>query len=282
MPTFEAADGTRLSYREEGSGPPLLCHPGGPGRAVDYLEDLAGLTAHRTLVLLDQRGTGRSATPEDPTSFTPVQLAADVEALRRALGLETVELLGHSAGGKVAQVYASTYPDRLRSLLLVCSWLSMSPAADEERAAIRASRAGEPWYAEAAEAAEAMPYATAGERSRLDRMMRPFWYGSWDERCQQHAATADQQMNLRFATIFGRAPVPELNLDAVTAPVLVIGGALDVLTPPLCSRELAGRFAAGELQVIDGAGHFPWVDRPDAFRAVAGDFLDRVGEVGQG
>jgi proline iminopeptidase len=274
VPSFSAGDGTLLAYREEGSGPPLICHPGGPGRASDYLEDLAGLTEHRTLILLDQRGTGRSAVPEDPRSFTPAQLADDVEALRGQLGLETIELLGHSAGGKVAQVYASAHPDRLSALLLICSWLSMGPDTEGERAEIRASRSNEPWYPEAAEAAEAMPYARPAERSRLDRMMRPFWYGKWDERCQAHAASADEQMNLRFAGMFAAAPVPELDLAAVGAPTLVVGGSLDVLTPPSLSGELAGRFSAGKLEILEGAGHFPWVDEPAAFRSAVGGFLD--------
>lgn len=277
MATFAADDGTLLAYREEGSGPPLICHPGGPGRASDYLEDLAGLTAQRTLILLDQRGTGRSAIPDDPRSFSPAQLADDVEALRQHLGVDTIELLGHSAGGKVAQVYASAHPDRIGALLLICSWLNMGPDTEQERADIRASRCDEPWYPEAAEAAEAMPYARPAERSRLDRMMRPFWYGKWDERCQAHAASADEQMNLRFAGMFAAAPVPELQLDAVTAPTLVVGGSLDVLTPPSCSRELAGRFPAGQLDIVDGAGHFPWVDEPTAFRTAVGGFLDGLG-----
>jgi len=278
VPTFSADDGTLLAYREEGSGPPLICHPGGPGRASDYLEDLAGLTEHRTLILLDQRGTGRSAVPEDPRSFSPAQLAADVETLRGHLGLHTVELLGHSAGGKVAQVYASEHPDRLRALLLICSWLNMGPDTEAERLDIRASRSDEPWYPEAAEAAEAMPYARPAERSRLDRMIRPFWYGKWDERCQAHAASADEQMNLRFAGVFSAAPVPALHLEDVSAPTLVVGGSLDMLTPPSCSRELAGRFSAGKLEILDGAGHFPWVDEPDAFRSAVGNFLAGLGD----
>jgi pimeloyl-ACP methyl ester carboxylesterase len=277
VPTFAADDGTLLAYREEGSGPPLICHPGGPGRASDYFEDLAGLTAHRTLILLDQRGTGRSAIPEDPRSFNPAQLADDVEALRRSLGLERIELLGHSAGGKVAQVYASAHPERLSALLLITSWLNMGPDTEQERAQIRASRSAEPWYPDAAEAAEAMPYARPAERSRLDRMMRPFWYGKWDERCQAHAASADEQMNLRFAGMFAAAPVPELDLAAVIAPTLVVGGSLDVLTPPSLSRELAGRFSAGKLEILEGAGHFPWVDEPKSFRGAVGGFLDGLG-----
>ncbi len=91
MPTFSAADGTQLAYTKAGEGPPLLCQPGGPGRAGAYLEDLAGLTDGRTVVVLDTRATGRSEVPADPSSLRFDRLAEDLEALREHLGLETAE-----------------------------------------------------------------------------------------------------------------------------------------------------------------------------------------------
>jgi pimeloyl-ACP methyl ester carboxylesterase len=68
MPTFKADDGTKLTYHVLGEGEPLLCVPGGPMRASAYLGDLGGLGVHRQLILLDLRGTGDSAIPEDPAS----------------------------------------------------------------------------------------------------------------------------------------------------------------------------------------------------------------------
>ena len=59
MPTFQAPDGTTLAYRTRGhqTGPPLVCLPGGPMLDAAYLGDLGGLAAHRTLLLVDPRGT---------------------------------------------------------------------------------------------------------------------------------------------------------------------------------------------------------------------------------
>jgi pimeloyl-ACP methyl ester carboxylesterase len=67
-------------------------------------------------------------------------------------------------------------------------------------------------------------------------------------------------------------------LAGLAAPTLVVGGSLDVLTPPSLSRELAGRFSAGRLEILEGAGHFPWVDEPNAFRSAVGGFLDGLDE----
>lgn len=119
MPAFASYDGTRLAYTEVGSGPRLVCLPGGPGRASAYLEDLGGLSRERTLVLLDSRATGRSEVPTDPATLRFDRLADDVEALRVHLGQEQLDLLAHSAGTVVAQVWASAHPDRVRSLVLV-------------------------------------------------------------------------------------------------------------------------------------------------------------------
>jgi hypothetical protein len=74
--SFASYDGTEIGYRVLGDGPPLVCLPGGPGRAAEYLGDLGGLAASRQLVLLDPRGVGLSADPADPASFRVVQPGA--------------------------------------------------------------------------------------------------------------------------------------------------------------------------------------------------------------
>ncbi|HEY5398119.1 MAG TPA: alpha/beta fold hydrolase, partial [Trebonia sp.] len=99
MRRFRSWDGTELSYWTVGSGPPLVCVPGGPGQAAEYLGDLGGLSGRRTLILLDNRGTGSSQAPRDPATYRVDRLVRDVEALRAHLGLERMDLLGHSASG---------------------------------------------------------------------------------------------------------------------------------------------------------------------------------------
>ena len=98
MPVFASYDGTELAYRVLGDGPPLVCLPGGPGRAAGYLGDLGGVSASRQLILLDPRGVGLSADPADPATLRVDLLVRDVDALRAHLGLERIDLLAHSAG----------------------------------------------------------------------------------------------------------------------------------------------------------------------------------------
>src|SRR5262249_19186639 len=119
MPSFRSYDGTLLAYHEKGSGPPLVCVPGGPGRASAYLGDLGGLSTHRRLVLLGNRGTGGSAGPDDPASYRCDRVVEDVEALRQQVGIDRIDLLGHSAGGNVLTLYAARHPDRVASMIMV-------------------------------------------------------------------------------------------------------------------------------------------------------------------
>jgi proline iminopeptidase len=279
VPFLAAADGTRLAYTEVGEGPPLLCLPGGPGRASAYLEDLGGLAASRTLVRLDNRGTGMSEVPADPASLRFDRMADDVEALRVHLGLETADVLGHSAGTLLAQVWASRHPERVRSLVLLTPVAVLQGGDRSDAARIRASRAGEPWYPDAAAAEAALADASPAERQALVRAFRPFYYGRWDERTKAHAASADRQSNRRAEEGFrlGGEEVDlaalERGLHAVSAPVLVVGGELDGATGVDAVHQVAASFPAATTAVLPGSGHFPWVDVPEAFAAVVAEFL---------
>jgi len=115
MPSFSARDGTELSFHVSGEGAPVICVPGGPMQDSVYLGDLGGLTARRRLVLLDLRATGRSAVPEDDSSYRCDRLVDDVEALREHLGLDRIDLLAHSAGANVAARCVERNPRHVRA-----------------------------------------------------------------------------------------------------------------------------------------------------------------------
>jgi pimeloyl-ACP methyl ester carboxylesterase len=283
-PSFLAGDGTRLAYTEVGSGPRLICLPGGPGRASAYLEDLGGLGGERTLVLLDTRATGHSEVPADPGTLRFDRLAFDVEALRIHLGEDSVDLLGHSAGCLVAQAYAAAHPDRVRSLVLVTPSPRLQGLPRGDLDAIRAARSGEPWYADAAEAQAALDAgAPPAQWQPLVRATRPFFYGRWDDRTQEHASTADRQSSKRAELGFG-AGIEDVDLAGILAclsslpvPVLVVGGERDALTGVESVHAVAASFPSASTSVLPRAGHFPWVDEPDAFRAAVSSFLSGAG-----
>ncbi|MFE8936094.1 alpha/beta fold hydrolase [Streptomyces sp. NPDC007872] len=279
MPTFTTYDGTELAYRTQGEGEPLVCLAGGPMRDAAYLGDLGGLAAHRTLVLLDARGTGASAVPADPGTYRCDRQVGDVEALRAHLGLERIDLLGHSAGGNLATLYAAAHPERIRSLVLVTSAgraLGVTTT-DEEWDAAAEVFADRPWYPEARAALDAIGPDTP--LSRVCEITAPFAYGRWDEAAREHAAAADRQTRWEAAGAYhGEGAydpaATRRALTALTAPVLVLAGERDAGPTPAKAAEATALFPSAELVVQAGAGHHPWVDDPDAFVRAVTAFLD--------
>ncbi|MGW8363489.1 alpha/beta fold hydrolase [Streptomyces wedmorensis] len=279
MPTFTTYDGTRLAYRAHGTGEPLVCLAGGPMRDAAYLGDLGGLAAHRTLVLLDARGTGASAEPADPGTYRCDRQVGDVEALRAHLGLERIDLLGHSAGGNLATLYAAAHPERIRSLVLVTSAgraLGVGTTDEEWDEAVTVF-ADRPWYQEARAALDATGPETP--LSRVHDITAPFAYGRWDAAAREHAAAQTWQVRWEAASAYHGegAYEPERtrrDLAALTAPVLVLAGEYDAGPTPAKAAEAAACFPHAELVVLPGAGHFPWVDDADAFARPIAAFLD--------
>jgi proline iminopeptidase len=278
-----ADDGTRLAVHTlglAGSGDPLVCLPGGPMLDSAYLGDLGGLTAHRALTRLDLRGTGASETPADTSTYRCDRQVADVEALRRQLGLDRLDLLGHSAGANLAYGYAAAHPGRVGRLLLVAPSVRGLgiEVPDEARSEIARSRAGEPWHAEAAAALARIQAGTGGAADWA--AVAPFTHGRWDDDVRAYDAWMDEQRDEDKAAAFGADgafdPEPtRAALEALDVPVLVLAGSHDTGNPPAVMAEVAAVFLQGELVVQEGAGHFPWVDDPERFVGLVAGFVRR-------
>jgi pimeloyl-ACP methyl ester carboxylesterase len=276
---LDARDGTRLGIHVLGDGPPLVCVPGGPGRASEYLEDLAGLSDTHTLLRFDLRGTGESELPADRESLSFPRLADDVEEIRVSRGMDTIDLLAHSAGCFVALVYAARYPTRLSRLILVTPSARGFGEVGDDIERIRASRSAEPWYPEAAVIEAEIALLPPHRQNRLDRGLRVFGYARWDERAQAHAASTDGQMSLRATAAFASESFRSQGrtfleaLQAVTAPTLVVVGRLDGLTGVEAGHVVAGTLPDAAVVELAGAAHYPWVDTPEQFREVVTRFL---------
>ncbi|MBM7493159.1 pimeloyl-ACP methyl ester carboxylesterase [Micromonospora luteifusca] len=276
--TFAALDGTTLAYRTIGGGEPLVCLPGGPMRDSAYLGDLGGLGAHRTLVILDNRGTGRSAVPADSSTYRCDRLVDDVEALRRHLGLDRLDLLGHSAGANVALQYLTRHSDRVGRLALITPstravGLTATAALRQE---VTQARTTEPWFPAAAAALDSI--AEGWVSPEAWEAIAPLFYGRWNAAAQAHQAAEADQRNEEAARIFGDEgafdpPATRTALTAHRGAVLLLAGAVDFGAPPGLVAQLDELIPHAELVVQPGAGHFPWLDDADAFTATVVAFL---------
>ncbi|HEY5986198.1 MAG TPA: alpha/beta hydrolase [Streptosporangiaceae bacterium] len=278
MPIFSAYDGTDLAYHVFGAGAPLVCLPGGPMQDSVYLGELGGLSRHRQLIVLDQRGTGRSATPKDSASYRCDRLVEDVEALREHLGLARMDLLAHSAAANLAALYVTRHPERINKLALITPStraVGIAPTGETRRAVARLRKA-EPWFATAFPALEAI---TADKATNDDwAAIAPFFYGRWDTVAQAHRAAEDEQRNTEAADAFGAEGAfdPDTTRAALAtfnAPVLLLAGEFDLGAPPGTVAEFAELLPNAKLVVQPEAGHFPWLDDADRFVAATATFF---------
>ncbi|MER5765519.1 alpha/beta hydrolase [Streptomyces sp. NPDC002082] len=273
--TFTAHDGTELAYHVQGEGEPLLCLPGGAMRASAYLGDLGGLSAGRRLILLDLRGTGDSAVPADTSTYRVDHQVADVEALRRHLGLESADLLAHSASGNLALLYTAAHPQRVRRLALItptCWAVDLTESPESRLADIRRRAGSEPYDTAIAAYRRALAAIAAGENpDEADWMAAmPLAYGRWDETARAHAALSPVQKNAEASAAFAGPgafdpPATRAALGRFAGDALVLAGELDFNPSPALAARLAELFARGVTDVQRGGGHFPWLDEPRWF-----------------
>ena len=275
--TFATDDGRTLSYDRRGGGPLLVCHPGGPGYSNAYLADLGGLGANFTLILLNPRGTAASMPPADASAYTPADYVADVEELRLHLGVEQLDLLGHSHGGVVAAAYAAAHPARVRRVVLANSLARLRPEAME---AEMLTHAEEPWYADARvglEREDKGDYANDDELREIVRSFMPFYFAHFDDTAEryldEHLSERPNSDPLRIFNADIATWDMRSELAGITAPTLVITGARDFITGPACADDIASSISTSTRVIVDDCGHFTFVEQPERWRAEITSFL---------
>lgn len=255
----------------DGPGEPILVVPGGGVRDPAYLGDVGTWGLARPLAVVHMRGTPMS--PGQPEPWWNQR--ADLDAVCSAIGLDDVDLLAHSAGSWVALAYAALGP-RVRSLGLVTPPSAELTGSPSDAVELANARIDEPWIA----AALAAPAPDLGDEAGFrehQRVTAPLGYATWTEVAEEHSRTGSIDFEA-FRAFFGAPPPPDL-INAVRAlciPVHVMGGAADLLTGVKPVRDLAGLFARGSVELIEGSGHYPWIDRPEAFAAALQEW-ERVG-----
>jgi proline iminopeptidase len=275
--TFTTPDGLTLAYERRGSGPLLVCHPGGPGGSAAEFRDFAGLDDTFELVLLCPRGSLGSDPADD---YSLGSYVGDVEVLREHLGVEQLDLLGFSHGGCVAMSYAAAHPVRVRRLLLVDTLAVWGEDAEAAMARGIEARSGEPWFAEAAQAIEeeqAGEFASAAELiANLERQI-PLYFHRWEANEQAGRELAADFAEAKPLHHFNTVEFPTLDLRAelraIGAPTLVVVGDDDFICGPACADTIVRELSNAQLVTIPEAGHLVYVEQPEVLRAALTAFL---------
>lgn len=280
----DAGGGVRLAYRKAGSGAAtIVVLHGGPGFTMDYLaDDLLPLAERHTVVFYDQRGTGGSTLVTDPAALDAQRFADDLEAVRRHFGLRTLTLLGHSWGAGVAALYAMRFPQHVGRLILVGGIPLRRAELDRTFAAIRAS-GDEDWRNRLRESGAAWladPGSASACRAYYETWFTPFFADAAAMRRSKGdfcAGTADALRN-KVANVDRFVPQSlgdydwRSALNQVRAPALVVHGAADPI-PVASAAEWSGSLPNARLLLMEGVGHFPYLEAPEAFFAAVERFV---------
>jgi proline iminopeptidase len=280
----EAGDGVRLFYRTVGSADDtMVVVHGGPGLDMEYFAaDLQPLADEITLVFYDQRGGGRSSLVRDSAQLDARWFAEDLESVRRHFGLERMTILGHSWGTGVAALYGMQYPDRIERLVLVGGVPLRREALVQGFEAMAAGRDSvegrELHQAYEAHVADPGDYETC--RAYYELWFRPFFAdtaAASRSRGDFCAASPEAARNhLENVARYTEASLGDWDwrglLDDVSAPTLVIHGAADPL-PLESAREWARALPDARLLVLEGVGHFPYLEVPEAFFSAVTEFV---------
>jgi proline iminopeptidase len=279
---FVGIGDTDLWVVEQGSpdGYPLILLHGGPGddhhEFADYLDPLGD---RFRLILVDQRGNGRSMDSDDST-WTIQQHAADVVLLARALGVERYAVLGHSYGAFVALQNAVDFPGMASQSIVSSGVASVRWLADleDKLAAFEPIELREQvqrsWAAESS-------VETAEDFARIMHDQMPWHFGDpRDPRIAEYEEkTAGAVYSPRILKIFaasGYGPIElEDRLAEIGHPVLVLAGRLDRTCTPEAAESMAAGIPGAELRIFERSGHMTFVEEQDAYVVTVRDFLDR-------
>jgi proline iminopeptidase len=263
-----AQSDVKLWYRVSGSGPvAILPAPGwGPSSEL-YSTSMPQLEELFTVVYLDTRGSGRSERPE-PDTYGWSEFVCDLDAVREQLGLSSVTLIGHSAGGAMVMQYALAHPDRVRALILVDALAATDEqySADRERAVERYAR--EPWF-ERALAGFGMAVETDEDLREMLGVVTPLYFATREG--AQRAAPVLEKTSYSAAAFIGTQKsgfFPFSIRDRLTeleVPALVIVGREDAICPPEEAARIHEALARSQLFEIESAGHLPWLENPTGF-----------------
>ena len=271
-------NGTRLWFDVDGpalvpSGSEMRQRPtvvlvhGGPGTYDHsyFKPDFGRLAEHAQVVYLDLRGHGRSDWG-DAGAWTFEACADDVRMFCDAVGIARPIVLGHSLGGPIVLLYGARHPSHAAGIVVQSGFARWdTPRMVEAFRRI----AGD-------EVAEIAGRSYAGESVSVAESDRVFTAFGPHRADPERKANTPQNLELNS---HGMDLVRQLDivdqLSQIDVPTLVTVGDLDPVTPIAVAEEIVGALPEGiaQFEILDGAGHFSWMDVPEIYWAMIIKFI---------
>jgi pimeloyl-ACP methyl ester carboxylesterase len=258
--SFVSAAGLGIRVRVTGAGPPLLMI-NGLGANVELWDPLTPLLARRQLIRFDTPGSGLSTVPD--RRYRMRDLADVVAAMLDRLDLPSVDVLGYSVGGALAQEVAHRHPRRLRKLILAGTIPGVG-AVQNPRKVIEFF---DPRMAAAGTEQRMRKVARlVGGRSGTD----PAVLAAYEENRLLHPpSVAGYRFQLR--AVIGWSSVAWLH--TLSAPTLVLAGGRDPIVPLVNSRIFTRLIPDCRRYLVPDGGHLFMVDQPEDVAPVIDAFL---------
>lgn len=266
-------DGVEVYLEDTGplDAPAIVVLHGGPGGSSYALrEGLEDYLEGFRVLYLDQRGGGRSpALPEEPGLFTIDALVSDLFHLRDHLGLDSWTLLGHGFGGLLGLDYARRSPKTTERLVLVNPWTNFPWLASQLYRASLGLRGIEEHEIdlEHADGTRLLQeaFAAVEPKAAFDKLLFPSQRSRMEYEWTAEGSTvmgADTPGRMFVLNGLWRLDYTPFLLE-IQVPCTVLLGALDASSYP--EAQTITDLIGGQLEVIEGAGHYPWIDQPQAF-----------------
>ena len=292
------APGIELHHFEEGAGTPILVVHGGPGfPPAGPWRAGAAMGREYRLIYYHQRGCGLSSRPIprfsgsnmyanmqmlNRTLGLPAQVA-DIERIRRILGVDRIVLIGHSFGALLAGLYAAEFPEHVRAAIYVAPadlTVLPNPQTDLFRLVRRRLPAGvkpefEAYMAEYFDFRRAFQRTEEESGTFYGRFARFYGAAAGGPPPQAGDVSAAGYVPLAVYCGMGKHHDYSAALRAVLTPGLVIHGSLD-MQPESVTRGFAARFPNCRPAQIEGASHFVFDDRPEEFAGQVREFLEGI------
>lgn len=272
--------GLDVHYRLFGQGVPLLIIGGGPGDSADrYLDLCELLSKNRQCILVEQRGTGKSApTVYDASTISVALTLDDFEAIRRQLGLKQWNVLGFSYGGFLASVYTHYFPSSIASLTLLGSMglnrYGLSQFQDNIMSRLWAADLERSEYWSDPQRMKADPQHAISE---IIRACMPGYFFDRKKSLLVSQAIKDSDFNFKTGDwIWRDVGKQKLDLAEMTpafgGPVLILHGRQDPLgeSVPLMLERY---YRKSKLVFIEKCGHYSWIEQPEKVLAAISEFL---------